>query len=72
MDERQYERVASDAEVGGRLDGVSHRLSLYDLSTHGCMVEAPRELLPKGRRLVLDLPPNSPHIDRLARDGGLP
>jgi len=56
MDERQIARAVTDAEVTCELDGSCHRLSLYNLSSHGCMMDAPAGLLLDGRRLALGFP----------------
>jgi hypothetical protein len=53
MDDLHTDRLGSEAEVNCVLDGTEHRLSLYDLSASGCMLDAPHGLLPRGRRLVL-------------------
>jgi hypothetical protein len=55
MDGRQEMQLASDAEVGCRLDGSLQQLALRDLTAQGCMLELPGGVLPKGRRLVVSL-----------------
>lgn len=54
MDERRTQRVVSDAEVTCRFDGMAHRLSLYDLSAHGCMMTAPIGLPVTGCCIVVE------------------
>ena len=54
MDERQVAREVTDAEVACEIDGVCHRLSLYNLSSRGCMMDSPAGHLLQGRRLAVD------------------
>jgi hypothetical protein len=56
MDERQIARTVTDAEVTCEFDGVRHRLSLFNLSARGCMMDAPAGLLVEGRRLAIEFP----------------
>jgi hypothetical protein len=62
MDERQIARTVTDAEVTCEFDGVRHRLSLFNLSARGCMMDAPAGLLVEGRRLKIEFPHSSDAI----------
>lgn len=47
-------QAISDAAVSCVLDGADHQLSLYDLSPSGCMLEAPKAFVPRGRQIVVN------------------
>ncbi len=54
MDERQVMRFVADADVRCEIDETVHRLSLYNLSTRGCMMDSPAGLLLTGRRVTIE------------------
>ena len=53
MDERSVSRIVTDEAVRGHRAGRAFDARMYNLSTTGCAVECPAELLARGDRVVI-------------------